>query len=366
MTAAPVRRPRPRDPAPVPPLDLGRGQGVWRTRGDVLSVRVGVRAVVVTGGLVLAALAVAVVALALGDYVVPVPDVLRALTGALEGPARTVVVDWRLPRVLLALLLGAALAMSGAIFQSLTRNPLGSPDVIGFGSGSYTGALLVMLLGGGGYGAVAVGSLAGGLATAALVYLLAYRGGVQGFRLIVVGVGVTSVLASVNTWLILKADLQHAMMAAVWGAGSLNASGWAHVGPTVLALAVLAPLLVVLSRRADLLEMGDDAAHALGLAPERTRLALVVVGVALTALSTAVAGPIAFVALAAPQLARRLTRGTGVGLASAAAMGALLLVVSDVVAQRAFAPTQLPVGVVTVSIGGAYLVWLLVREARRQ
>jgi iron complex transport system permease protein len=173
-------------------------------------------------------------------------------------------------------------------------------------------------------------------------------------------------LGSLNTWLILQADLQLAMMAAVWGAGSLNAVGWSHVGPTVLVLAALVPVLAVLGRRASVLEMGDDAAHALGLAPERTRAALVVTGVALTALATAVAGPIAFVSLAAPQLARRLTRGAGVGLAPAAAMGALLLVVSDVLAQRAFAPTQLPVGVVTVSIGGAYLVWLLAREARRQ
>jgi iron complex transport system permease protein len=350
----------------APALDLGRGERVWRTRGDLLSVRVSTRAVVVTAVVVLLALAVAVLALGMGDYVVPVGDVLRALVGAVDGPARTVVVDWRLPRVLLALLLGAALGVSGAIFQSLTRNPLGSPDVIGFASGSYTGALVAMLVVGGGYGAVAGGSLIGGLVTAAAVYLLAYRDGVQGFRLIVVGIGVSALLGSVNTWLVLEAELAQAMMAAVWGAGSLNALGWAHVGPTVLALLVLVPVLVLLGRRAAVLEMGDDAAHALGLAPERTRLALVITGVALTALVTAVAGPIAFVSLAAPQLARRLTRAGGVGLVPAAAMGALLLVVSDVLAQRAFAPTQLPVGVVTVSIGGAYLVWLLVREARRQ
>ncbi|HEY0215621.1 MAG TPA: iron chelate uptake ABC transporter family permease subunit [Cellulomonas sp.] len=351
---------------PLPPLDLGPGQHVWRLGGEVLSVRLGVRAVVVTGLLVLVALVVAVLALSLGDYVVPAADVLRALTGALDGPARTVVVDWRLPRVLLALLLGAALGTSGAIFQSLTRNPLGSPDVIGFASGSYTGALVAMLVVGGGYGAVVGGSLIGGIVTAAVVYLLAYRGGVQGFRLIVVGIGVSAMLGSVNTWLVLQAELEQAMMAAVWGAGSLNALGWPQVGPTVALLVVLTPVLVALGRRAALLEMGDDAAHALGLRPELTRLALVLVGVGLTALATAVAGPIAFVSLAAPQLARRLTHGSGVGLLPAAAMGALLLLVSDVLAQRAFAPTQLPVGVVTVSIGGAYLVWLLVREARRQ
>lgn len=361
-------------PAPAPararprreslPFDLGHGQQVWHLGG--LSARVSLRGVLVTAVLVLLALATGVLALGVGDYQVAVPDVVRALVGALDGPARTVVVDWRLPRVLLALLLGAALAVSGAIFQSLTRNPLGSPDVIGFSAGSYTGALIAMLVVGGGYAAVATGSLLGGVATAAAVYLLAYRGGVQGFRLIVVGIGVSAMLASVNTWLILKAELQQAMMAAVWGAGSLNAVGWAQVGPTVVALLVLVPALAVLGRRAALLEMGDDAAQALGLAPERSRAALVVVGVALTALVTAVAGPISFVSLAAPQLARRLTGGSGVGMASSAAMGALLLVVSDVIAQRAFAPTQLPVGVVTVSIGGAYLVWLLVREARRQ
>ncbi len=350
----------------LPPLDLGRGQHVWRLGRDAFSLRVSVRGAAVTGLLLVTAAAVGVLALGLGDYVVPVPDVLRALAGTLDGPARTVVVDWRLPRVLLALLLGAALGVSGSIFQSLTRNPLGSPDVIGFSAGSYTGALVAMLLVGGGYGAVATGSLIGGVATAAAVYLLAYRDGVQGFRLIVVGIGVSAMLASVNTWLILHAQLELAMMAAVWGAGSLNAVGWSQVGPTVLVLAVLTPLLAVLGRRAALLEMGDDAAHALGLAPERTRAALVVTGVALTALATAVAGPIAFVSLAAPQLARRLTRSSGAGLAASAAMGALLLAVSDVLAQRAFAPTQLPVGVVTVSIGGAYLVWLLVREARRQ
>ncbi|RMI06942.1 iron-enterobactin ABC transporter permease [Cellulomonas triticagri] len=344
---------------------MGPGRFVWRL-GDALSVRVDARAAVVTTVLVLAALATGVVALGLGDYTVPVPDVLGALAGTLDGPARTVVVGWRLPRVLLALLLGAALAVSGAIFQSLTRNPLGSPDVIGFASGSYTGGLVAIIVLGGGYTTVAAGSLAGGLATAAAVYLLAYRRGVQGFRLIVVGIGVTALLGSLNTWLVLAAELQQAMAASAWGAGSLNGVGWPQVGPTVGVLVVLVVALGLLGRRASVLEMGDDAAHALGLAPERTRAALVVVGVAFTAVATAVAGPISFVALAAPQLARRLTRAGGTGLASAAAMGALLLVVSDVLAQRAFAPTQLPVGVVTVSIGGAYLVWLLVREARRQ
>src|SRR5690606_9242466 len=267
-----------------------------------------------------------------------VPQVLDALVGAADGPVRLVVVEWRLPRALLALVLGATLGTSGAIFQSITRNPLGSPDVIGFSTGAYTGALVVILVVGGGYAGVAAGALVGGVLTAAAVYLLAYRRGVQGFRLVVVGIAVSAMLASVNQWLVVTADLETAMAAAVWGAGSLHGATWAQAAPaSVLAVLLVLPLAWLAPRMA-LLELGDDAAAALG--------------------------PIAFGALAAPQLARRRTGAPGVRLLPAAVMGAVLLAASDLVAQRAFAPTQLPVGVVTVSLGGVYLVWLLVREAR--
>lgn len=347
-------------------LDLGRPTVTVRLASGRLSGRLDVRTVVVLTVLGLAAIGVGLVALGVGDYAVSVPDVVRALVGETTSVVRMVVVDWRLPRVLLALLLGAALGVSGAIFQSMTRNPLGSPDIIGFNTGAYTGALVVILLLGGSYYDIAAGAMVGGLATAGLVYVLAFRGGVQGFRLIIVGIGISAVLSSVNTWLIIKADLELAMSAATWGAGSLNGLSWAQVGPVVAILAVLLPVLVVLSRRTGILEMGDDAAQALGVRTEPTRLVMLVVGVALTALVTAAAGPIAFISLAAPQLARRLTRSPSVAMAPSAVLGALLLVVSDLAAQRVFAPTQLPVGVVTVSIGGCYLVWLLAREARRQ
>lgn len=347
-------------------LDLGRPTVTVRLARGRVSGRLDVRTVAVLTVLGLAAIGVGLVALGVGDYAVSVPDVVRALVGETTSVVRMVVVDWRLPRVLLALLLGAALGVSGAIFQSMTRNPLGSPDIIGFNTGAYTGALVVILLLGGSYYDIAAGAMVGGLATAGLVYVLAFRGGVQGFRLIIVGIGISAVLSSVNTWLIIKADLELAMSAATWGAGSLNGLSWAQVGPVVVILGVLLPVLVVLSRRTGILEMGDDAAQALGVRTEPTRLVMLVVGVALTALVTAAAGPIAFVSLAAPQLARRLTRSPSVAMAPSAVLGALLLVASDLAAQRVFAPTQLPVGVVTVSIGGCYLVWLLAREARRQ
>lgn len=337
----------------------------FSTFGGRLSGRIDVRSAAVAACLVAVAAATAVVSLGIGDFAVSVPDVLSALAGQASGPVQMVVVGWRLPRVLMALLLGAALGVSGAIFQSLTRNPLGSPDVIGFNTGAYTGALVVILLLGGTYYEVAAGAVAGGLATALIVYVLAYKKGIQGFRLIIAGIALSAMLASVNTWLILKADLAQAMSAAVWGAGTLNRLTWAQVGPVAAGTLAVMAALVFLGRRLGMLELGDDTARALGVSVERSRLVLVVLGVALTAMATAAAGPIAFISLAAPQLARRLAGGASVALLPSAAMGAVLLTVSDLLAQRLFAPTQLPVGVITVSLGGCYLVWLLAREARR-
>jgi len=188
---------------------------------------------------------------------------------------------------------------------------------------------------------------------------------VHGFRLIVVGIGVSAMLTSFNTWMLLKADPSVAMAASAWGAGTLNGIGFDKLMPAAIVLAGLVPALVLVSRPMRQFEMGDDAARALGIDPERTRRLMILLGVAVTATVTAAAGPIAFVALAAPQIARRLTRSAGVTLVASGAVGALLLAVADYAAQFAFSSRQLPVGVVTVSIGGLYFAWLLVREARR-
>lgn len=341
-----------------------RGRGP-RAGGDGFSVLLDVRALLVGVPLVLAGLAAGLFALATGDFTLGVGQVLQAFTGDADTLTRTVVLDWRLPRVLSALLFGAALGMSGGIFQSLTRNPLGSPDIIGFNTGAYTGALLVILTVGGSYLQIALGALAGGIVTALTVYLLAFRKGSQGFRLIIVGIGVSAMLASLNQWLILRAELEVSMAAAVWGAGSLNGISWEQAAPAAAVVLVVSVAAMAVSRRMRMLELGDDAARALGVRTEPTRVLLMVLGVALTAAVTAVAGPIAFVALAAPQLARRLTRSAGITLLPSALVGAVLLSASDLAAQRLFAPIQLPVGVVTVCIGGIYLVWLLAREARK-
>lgn len=339
------------------PAASGTGPAVRRGRAPRRRGRTTVAALAV------AAVVLALVALGLGDYPLAVPEVVRALVSD-QGFATTIVTQWRLPRVLVALVFGAALAVSGALFQSLTRNPLGSPDVIGFSTGSYTGVLVVTTLLGSGTLGVSAGALVAGLLTALVVYLLAYRDGVQGFRLIVVGIGVTGMLHGLNVWLLLRAETEVALTASIWGAGSISLVGWPQALPAFVVLAVLTPLVWAARGPLRQLELGDDAAGSHGLRVEPARLAVVVLGVALIATVTAVAGPIAFVALAAPQIARRLAGSAGLPLVASALTGGVVLLAADVVAQQL--PTALPVGVVTVVLGGVYLLALIVQEARRR
>ncbi|BFP57026.1 FecCD family ABC transporter permease [Streptomyces griseus] len=340
--------------------------GAFVLRAGSLSLRATRRSVLVCGLLSVALVALAVWAFTLGSYPLSLGDLSAVLSGTARNSVRTVVLEWRAPRIVAAVLFGAALATGGAIFQSLTRNPLGSPDVIGFTTGSYTGVVLTLLAGASSYSALAVGALTGGLVTAFAVYLLAFRRGVRGFRLIIVGIAVGALLSSVNTWFSVKADVDTALRAAVWGAGSLSAIGWPAVLMSSGLIAVVALVAPVAQRRMRWLELGDDTATMLGVRVERTKLLLVVLGVAATAAVTAAAGPIVFVALAAPQIARRLTgRGTSVDLAGSALVGALLLLGADIAAQHAIPGVVLPTGAVTVCVGGAYLLVLLVRESRR-
>lgn len=349
--------------SPLDTVDFGRRQLLLR-REPAVALRTSWRSIVVVAGLAGGALVLAVLALGVGEYPVPPAQVIVILTGGDDGFASVLVLQWRMPRILLALLIGAALGVSGAIFQALTRNPLGSPDVIGFDFGAYTGALTAIAVFGGGYYTTAVSAVVGGLVTAVVVYLLSYRNGLAGFRLIIVGIAVSAVLSALCQWIILKIKLHQAITASVWQQGSLNGLEWAQVYPVAASLVIAAVLLAVVGPKLPILQMGDDAAGALGIHPERVRLAYFGIGVLLIAVAAAAAGPISFVALAAPQLARRLTAAPGIGLISAAAMGAFLLLSSDLIALRIFAPAELPVGAVTVTLGGLYLVYLLIAQAR--
>ncbi|MET9701100.1 iron chelate uptake ABC transporter family permease subunit [Streptomyces sp. NPDC006529] len=329
-----------------------------------ISLRVEPRALAVGLLLLGAVLVLAVLLIGTGDFEIAPADVVRTLVG--DGtPAHDFVInDLRLPRVLVAVLVGAALGMAGGIFQSVSRNPLGSPDLLGFGYGSAVGALVVIVLFKGGAGEVATGAVVGGVLTGVAVYLLAYKRGIHGYRLVLVGIGASAMLIAVIQYLLTKAQLVDAARAMVWLTGSLAGRDWAQVWPLLATCLVVFPLVLGQGRALRMMEMGDDAAYALGVRVERTRILLMFAAIVLTTAASAAAGPISFVALAAPQLARRLTRSPGANLLSGALMGAALLLASDWTSQRVFGSDQLPVGVVTGLVGGVYLLWLLVTERK--
>ncbi|WP_449277470.1 FecCD family ABC transporter permease [Leucobacter sp. GX24907] len=356
MTRVDAHRHRPDGlawPASIRPVRLGP-----------VSLRVETRAVWWTAAALVAALAVAIFSLTIGSSGLGLRDMVLALGGSADEGTRRILIEWRLPRVVFALLGGAALAMAGAVFQSITRNPLGSPDIIGFSTGSYTGALLVTVFATGSALETALGALGGGVLTGVAVYLLAYSRGVSGMRIIVVGIGVSLFLGAFNTWMLTTLRVEQAISAASWGAGTLADISWAHTLPVAIGTLIGFPILLSLTADMRMLEMGDDAGRGLGVRAEAVRASLLFTAITLVALVTAAAGPIAFVALAAPQVAMRVTGTPGVRIVPAAVFGALLLVLSDLVARTVIAPAQLPVGVVTLCVGGAYLVWLLAAFGR--
>ncbi|ADO44055.1 ferric enterobactin transport system permease protein FepG (plasmid) [Ketogulonicigenium vulgare Y25] len=322
---------------------------------------------VVILSLVLAALAIGLflISLSSGRIAYSFAEVLNVLGGGGDRRSQMVILEWRLPRAVAALILGALLGLSGAIFQSVTRNPLGSPDIVGFDAGAYSGALVAMVLLSGGWVTLAVSAMAGGLLTGVLIYLLAWRRGTTGFHLIVIGIGVSAMLTAVNQWVLLALPVQTAMAAGVWASGSLARTQADQAVFALIAGLLLIALTLLFSRRMRLLEMGDARAAALGISVERSKLLLMVLAVAAMAISTSVAGPIPFVALAAPQMARLLTRAAGTTLLGSMATGSALLVGADYIAQHIIAPAQVPVGIVTLAIGGGYFLWLLIREARK-
>ncbi|TDO98901.1 FecCD family ABC transporter permease [Marinomonas balearica] len=291
------------------------------------------------------------------------------LSGTLFDPLQSVVIwQWRAPRICAAIFIGGALGVSGAIFQSLVKNPLGSPDITGFNVGAFTGVLLTMAFIGVHFWLVVIGAIGGGLFAAMLVYLFAYRDGMSGFRLIIVGIAVSAMLSAFNMWLSLSVSLETAMTAALWSVGSLNGITWAKLIPISLFLGILLVFSAMLVTRMKLLEMGDDLAAALGVSVHKTRLLLMLIGVCLTAAPTAITGPIAFISLAAPQIAKRLNlskqNSKKCSLFSAALVGAFLLVTADYLAQYALPETKFPVGLVTISLGGVYLVYLISNESK--
>lgn len=313
-----------------------------------------------------ATLAVLVAELAVGEFPLSAGEVLRALAGGGDGATRFIVLDLRMPRALTAVLAGIALAIAGTIFQELARNPLVAPDVIGLSAGASLAAVSLIVFGDTAAGlSVPAAALLGALAAGVALYALAWRGGVQGYRLVLVGIGVAALLNAGIAYVLTRGRIADVSQAYVWLVGSLNARGWEHVWPLAAALALVIPAAGLLVRGLAALQLGDEVARALGVRVERTRLALLLAAVLLIGVAVSSAGPVAFVAFIAPHIARALagTVAPGAVLAVAAGVGGALVPAADLAGRVPFAPTEIPVGIVTSIVAAPYFLLLLRRAA---
>ncbi len=318
----------------------------------------------------------------LGSYTVTIPDFFQILaahfTGGPKIPgASFIVMENKLPRAVIGTMIGAAFGLSGGLFQTMLRNPLASPDVIGISYGASAAAVTAIVVFGASGAAVSGAALGGALAIAVLIYAISRggslgspgggRGDAAGNRLILAGVGIAAALHAFVSFVMTRADIRTAAEALIWLNGSLNSASWDRAGVLALALLVLIPAVIVLAGPLRILELGDDTAAGLGIRVGSTRLAVVVSAVALAAVATAAAGPVAFVAFLAGPIARRFVRKAS--LPASALTGTLIVLTADYFAAN-IAPlllggTVLPVGVVTGALGAPFLLWLLVTSNRK-
>ncbi|WP_019544093.1 FecCD family ABC transporter permease [Streptomyces sulphureus] len=315
--------------------------------------------------LVLALLVVAALVLSLmaGQSFYPLDDVVRVVMGEDVPGASFTVGRLRLPRAVLAVVAGFSFGLAGVTFQTMLRNPLASPDIIGISSGASAAAAIALVTLSLSETAVSVLAVVAGLTVALLVYSLAFRNGVVGTRLILIGIGISAMLDSVTSYVLSRAaewDLQEAMR---WLTGSLNGAAWEQVVPAAAALVLLGPVLLTQGRNLSAMQLGDDTASALGVRVERSRVTVIVAAVGLIAFATAAAGPVSFVAFLSGPIAARIAGPGRSLLVPAGLVGALLVLVADFVGQFAF-DSRYPVGVVTGVLGAPYLIYLIVRTNR--
>jgi iron complex transport system permease protein len=339
--------------SPTPTLDLVRNGRARRASRRRLVL-------IVLGGL---AVAIFVVSLMVGQTFYTPAEVIGVILGQDVQGATFTVGRLRLPRAVLAVVAGLSFGLAGVTFQTMLRNPLASPDIIGISAGaSAAAAFAIITLGLSGTG-VSVFAIVAGLGVALLIYGLSYKGGAAGTRLILVGIGIAAMLDSLTNYVLSRAGQWDLQEAARWLTGSLNGTTWPQVLTALIAFVVFAPLLLSRSGQLGAMQLGDDAAGALGVRVERTRLIVIISAVGLIAFATAAAGPIAFVAFLSGPIAARIVGPNGSLLVPAAFVGALLVLVADLAGQYAFG-TRFPVGVVTGVLGAPYLIYLIVRTNR--
>ncbi|MFD3516066.1 FecCD family ABC transporter permease [Streptomyces sp. NPDC058657] len=321
------------------------------------------RAALVATGLAVLLAAVCVAYLCVGERFVAPGEVLRVLLG-MESSSELVVGTLRLPRMVVGLLVGLAFGVAGALIQTVARNPLASPDIIGISQGASALTVGAMIFGVTSAGVLPYLSVTGGILAAALVYVFAWRGGLHAGRFVLIGIGFAIALKSVTQLFLTKGDYLVAQQAQIWMTGSLNGRGWGEATVLGWVLLALLPGVAWAARAQRTAAMDDDTAVALGVRLGRVRLGLVALGVVLASVATGAAGPVDFVALLAPQIARRMTRTAQIPLVCSALLGAVIVVFGDLLARRLFSPTELPVGVLTAAVGAPYLIWLIVRGHR--
>jgi iron complex transport system permease protein len=332
-------------------------------RLNAVSARVRPRLVLVCLTLLVTAFLLLCMGMTIGDVPTGLSDVLSGLFNGSDTGNAYIVRELRLPRALTGLLAGLAFGASGAVFQTITRNPLASPDMIGINAGAAIAVVAGIAFGfGNGLGTTTLGLL-GGLLSGLVVYLLAWRRGTTGYRILLVGIGISAMCTSMTDYLLSKAQITEAQSAMGWLVGNLANRGWENVVPLFAACVLLFPLVLGLSRWMGTLALGDEVAAGLGTPVQPVRLGLLLAGAGLVAFATASAGPIAFVALTAPQIAQRLARVSSPPVVTSALGGGVLVLGSDILA-RVLTPTGLPVGIVTGALGAPVLLWLLVRANR--
>ncbi|WP_211221019.1 FecCD family ABC transporter permease [Nocardioides insulae] len=304
-----------------------------------------------------------------GTLDLPLDRVWAALTGAGTRIEELVVLDRRFGRAMVAVLIGFALGCSGGLTQSITRNPIASPDILGVSAGAAATATFILTIPGAVGDATSASAvlvpaaLLGGLVTTVLILALGWRGGFSCLRLILVGIAVNALAASLTTWLLTRASLDSAAVASRWLVGSLDGVRYDDLAWLLPVVLVGLAASLVLSRDVAALRLGWDIAGSLGTPPGRTEGLALAVAVVLAATTTALAGPIGFVAFVAPQAAMRLFRTAGPPPLAGGLVGAVLLLAADMVAQRL--PVPLPVGVVTAVVGAPCLLYLVIRNTRR-
>ncbi|MFG6401298.1 FecCD family ABC transporter permease [Microbacterium sp. P04] len=324
------------------------------------------RRTLIYAGLAVLLAVVAVVGMSTGDYPLAPDQLWRTLWGGGERVEQYVLFQVRLPRVLMGIVVGGCLGIAGALLQSLLRNPLASPDLLGISGGASVAAVFVLLIVGTTGPVLAAAAFGGGLVVAALLLVAGHRQGETGFRVILAGIGASFLCVAVTNYLLVRAQVELAQSALLWMTGSLSATAWWQVGVVAAVALVALPGVVLSARWLPITQLGAQTASGLGVRLSTVRLLAVISAVLLTAVTCAFAGPIAFVALCAPAIARSLLGHGALGIAASALTGAVLLVSADLVAQFALPGLSLPVGVVTGALGAVFLLWLLASTKGRQ